>query len=508
MHHNDTTETLSDDASGKMENTEIESPIPLGSPKIPASLRISHPFWLMCCPNCGNDVNVTQGENEEKEPFSKQLTPVLSRSIAEKFPVSAKVLINQYISYCRLYTTPGVRVNPGVLTALRFSLPHVRVSGDFHDADMLALVDLLLEHSNNSLKHIRRLDFSVGSQRGKLHGLKGFSGHGAYALSQVLYSSRNIKEVYLHRNRLGSFGANAIFSACAQNPTIEVLLARRCLIGEKGAAAFARYIIGNLDGKCGLKEVDLSVNRFGYFGCKLIEKALIDSLENGDCRSLEVDLEGNLVFQEVMNSVTHGLGIILVILGTLSMTNRVAHKSLTHNVSCAIYSLSLLTLYVSSTLYHSFFTLINTRYVFEIFDKCAIYILIAGSYTPLLSISLGHKIIWSRYLLAFIWFCGLTGISVEAFYSRWRYKRYFSLSMYLAMGWCCLVCLPDLLKVLPHGAVNCIVMGGVAYTSGVPFFLRNNNLDHSIWHCFVLTGSIFHWVAVYYYVAVLEIEFE
>ena len=153
------------------------------------------------------------------------------------------------------------------------------------------------------------------------------------------------------------------FSACGQNPTIEVLLARRCLIGEKGAAFFANHVIGNVDGKCGLKEVDLSVNRFGYFGCMLIDKALLEKREKSDC-TIVVDLEGNLVFQEVMNCVTHGLGIILVIFGTSSMTNRVAHKSLTHNVSCAIYSLSLLVLYTSSTLYHSFFTMIATRYVF------------------------------------------------------------------------------------------------------------------------------------------------
>lgn len=177
-----------------------------------ASLRLSHPFWMLCCPNCGSDVNVRQQQHEEEDEtlLSKQIIPIPSKPISRNS--SVRELINQYISYCHLYTTPNVRVNPGVLTALRFSLPHVRVTGDFHDADMLAFVDLLLEHCNTSLRHVRRLDFSVGSQRGKLHGLKGFTSHGAYALAQVLRSSENIKEVYLHRNRLGHFGANAIFS--------------------------------------------------------------------------------------------------------------------------------------------------------------------------------------------------------------------------------------------------------------------------------------------------------
>lgn len=68
------------------------------------------------------------------------------------------------------------------------------------------------------------------------------------------------------------------------------------------------------------------------------------------------------------------------------------------------------------------------------------------------------------------------------------------------MGWSCLICMRDLIAALPGGAMYYLVAGGVAYTSGVPFFVRNNNLDHSIWHCFVLAGSIFHWLCVYLYV--------
>ncbi len=69
------------------------------------------------------------------------------------------------------------------------------------------------------------------------------------------------------------------------------------------------------------------------------------------------------------------------------------------------------------------------------------------------------------------------------------------------MGWSCMICLSDMMEVLPQEAVNLIILGGIGYTSGVPFFVRNNNLDHSIWHCFVLAGSIFHWLCVYWYVA-------
>ncbi len=134
-------------------------------------------------------------------------------------------------------------------------------------------------------------------------------------------------------------------------------------------------------------------------------------------------------------------------------------------------------------------------------DHCAIYILITGSYTPFLMIALQDSPALSFYLLAFQWCCCTGGIFVEAFYNNWVHKPKFTLAMYLGMGWACMICMPQFIEVLPKEAIKLLILGGVAYTSGVPFFVRNNNLDHSIWHCFVLAGSIFHWVAVYQHVA-------
>jgi hemolysin III len=143
----------------------------------------------------------------------------------------------------------------------------------------------------------------------------------------------------------------------------------------------------------------------------------------------------------------------------------------------------------------------HTKYLFEVIDKCAIYILIAGSYTPFLQIVLRDYPMWSVGLLIFIWTACFLGVLVEAMCPTWKYKARFSLTMYLSMGWCCMICMGDLLRILPQGAVNLIVLGGVGYTSGVPFFVRNNNLDHSIWHLFVLAGSVIHWIGIYIYVA-------
>jgi hemolysin III len=205
-----------------------------------------------------------------------------------------------------------------------------------------------------------------------------------------------------------------------------------------------------------------------------------------------------------MNGCTHGLGIILAIVGAVLLSRRARDMSLRHVISCAVYSLSLLMLYTSSTLYHSFFALQNTRYIFEVLDKCAIYILIAGSYTPFITIIMNSHFHLQVAMLLFIWLGTFAGIYVEFYHPTWKHKTVFSLSMYLGMGWVAAFAPKDVVAIVPPAAKNLIILGGVGYTSGVPFFLRNNFLDHSIWHLFVLTASIFHWAAVYFYIIYME----
>jgi len=171
--------------------------------------------------------------------------------------------------------------------------------------------------------------------------------------------------------------------------------------------------------------------------------------------------------RKVMNCVTHGLGILLGTYGTYILNRRISGMPTHYTMSCAIYSASVIVLYTSSTLYHSFFALRQTKFIFCVFDRCAIYLLIAGSYTPFLMISLHHKRIWSLHLLLFIWACAISGILVEACFLNWKHKSIFSLAMYLGMGWSCMVCLPDLVEVLPHNALVLLVAGGLAYTGGV-----------------------------------------
>ena len=423
-------------------------------------------------------------------------------------------ILSDYIAACRFYGC-GDRVNAGVLTTLRFSLPCLRVVGRFHDADMLALAEILFRYVNGPLRYIKRLDFSLSGKhappRWTGHTSRGMHSHGALTLAKVLQMSQYIEQVLLSRNRIGPYGASALFIACSTNPVIRKLYLRRCRVGERGALVFAELVVPSKT--TGLQEIDLSANCIGVKGCFAIEQALLertpavektkdDNHNNAKpLPTMTIDLEGNLVLQEVMNAATHGLGIVLAMIGSYLLTQRAKkYDDYRHTWSCAIYSMSLIVLYTSSTLYHSFFSMQHTKYIFEILDKSAIYILIAGSYTPFLQLILGHEAIWSIGLLAFLWSCCCLGISVEAMCPTWKYRTTFSLAMYLSMGWSALACLPRIAVLVPRSCIQHMVLGGVAYTSGVPFFVRNNNLDHAVWHVFVLAGSIFHWCGVYFYV--------
>jgi hemolysin III len=474
----------------------------------PISIQLMRSVSGLCCEEC----NVPEDETERMHRYdldalrrqNSSTSPlVLAPMSAPNNVKCVEQIITDYIAACRFYGC-GDRINAGVLTTIRFSLPSLRLSGGFHDADMLALSEIMFRHANNALSFIHRLDFSLSSKEGHLHGRAGFRSHGALALAKILQCSEYIKEVNVKRNRIGSFGASALFLACSSNPTLEKLGLEACRIGERGALAFAEIMSSNSES--GLRQVDLSGNYIGFKGAFAIEECLQMRRQKG-LPEIHVDVESNLVFAEVMNGVTHGVGMILALVASVLLSKQVENKSQRHVISCGVYSASLMVLYLSSTLFHSLFALRSIRWVLRSLDKSAIYILIAGTYTPFLQIVLANDPLFSTYLLAFLWICCVLGIWVEAFQTEWKYRSHFSLLMYLSMGWSALTFLPTVITRLPPRPLIYLVLGGVSYTAGVPFFVRNNNLDHAIWHVFVLAGSIFHWWVIYRYVAPAELGY-
>ncbi len=162
-------------------------------------------------------------------------------------------------------------------------------------------------------------------------------------------------------------------------------------------------------------------------------------------------------------------------------------------VGVFVYGLSLILLYLASTFYH-LVTNEKLKYRLKIADHSAIYILIAGTYTPLMLISLKTQLAY--YVLGFIWLVALTGIGLKVLLFDW-FKR-FSLMTYLLMGWVSLVVIYPLMQVLSRLELSLLAGGGFAYSFGVIFYLKTNMpYHHAIWHLFVLLGTGLHFSMVY-----------
>lgn len=170
--------------------------------------------------------------------------------------------------------------------------------------------------------------------------------------------------------------------------------------------------------------------------------------------------------------------------------------NLSHIVGCTVFGVSLVTLYGASTLYHVARQPRLKKFL-QIVDHIAIFLLIAGTYTPFTLVNL-HGF-WSWTLFGLVWSLATLGIVAKI---RWGDRwRWLSLAAYLGMGWCCLIAAKPLIESVPRGALLWLFAGGVTYTVGVIFYaLDHKRYFHAIWHLFVMAGSICHFVAVLFYV--------
>jgi hemolysin III len=199
--------------------------------------------------------------------------------------------------------------------------------------------------------------------------------------------------------------------------------------------------------------------------------------------------------EEVASAVTHAIGVLLSIAALIGML--LTADNLIETISAAVFGVSLILLYLFSTLYHSY-TSVRMKGIFQALDHAAIYLLIAGSYTPVMLISLKGTRGWT--LLCIVWSLALAGIVIKTVLPG-KKDHWISTALYIVMGWLILFALGPLIRALPPAGVAWLVAGGVSYTFGVIFFAWRKLLyHHAIWHLFVLGGSACHVVAVWCYV--------
>lgn len=197
--------------------------------------------------------------------------------------------------------------------------------------------------------------------------------------------------------------------------------------------------------------------------------------------------------EEIANAITHGIGALMAIAAlVLLVVFAVISGNVWHMVSFSIFGATLVLLYFASTLYHSL-THVRAKNLFHKFDHISIYLLIAGTYTPFCLTALRGWIGWT--IFGIVWGCALVGATIKAISVGKRVRL--STILYVLMGWTILLAIKPLYIAISFSSFCCLIGGGVSYTFGTIFFLRDQvKYNHSVWHLFVLGGSALHFFAV------------
>jgi len=200
--------------------------------------------------------------------------------------------------------------------------------------------------------------------------------------------------------------------------------------------------------------------------------------------------------EEVANSVSHGLGFVLAVAGApLLIATAIRRGTVADVVAVSVFAASMALLYLSSTIYHAL-PPGRTKNAFHVLDHAAIYLLIAGTYTPFtLGVLKGG---WGWTLFGLVWGLAALGVLLKVFAGiRWHG---ISTAVYVGMGWLIIIAAKPLWESLPLAGLVWLFAGGIAYTSGVYFYLKKNmRYGHLVWHLFVVAGTGCHFVAILHY---------
>lgn len=209
------------------------------------------------------------------------------------------------------------------------------------------------------------------------------------------------------------------------------------------------------------------------------------------------------------SAITHLIGMLMAVFAAMPLLIKAAgHPDGIHLISLGIFILSMILLYTASTVYHTFGKTNKTHIRLKKFDHMSIYVLIAGTYTPICLIVLGGKI--GLTLLSLVWGLAIIGIVVTLFWVHC--PKWFSAVVYIAMGWTCVLAFTQIINSLPNAAFQWLLAGGIIYTVGgiiyalkLPIFnSRHKNFGtHEIFHLFCIGGSFCHFMLMYLYIAVM-----
>lgn len=215
-------------------------------------------------------------------------------------------------------------------------------------------------------------------------------------------------------------------------------------------------------------------------------------------KELPVYTKGEELFNAISHIVGGGFGIIALVLGLIVACKE---SDVYGIVSMAIYGVSMILLYTMSSIYH-FLRRNRAKKVFRIFDHCTIYLLIAGTYTPYCLVTLREVGLWGWILFSVVWLFAILGIVFNAINMHHPIIKTLSMICYICMGWCIIIAIKPLIANLSMNGFMWLLMGGIMYTIGAIFYAfgKKAKYIHSVWHLFVLMGTILQFVSIVLYV--------
>lgn len=453
---------------------------------------------------------------------SKEL-PKLHRCSSCHGKVACSECVSSY--YIKLCGAFGTAIDPSVLTGIltNWSILHVTARSSL-DVTVLPLL--------MSLGHQTQLkELMIGSHVG--FGYKGDGNWICRGLSMGLSNLQQLRVLDLQRLGIDGRGlVEAVDGICSLSQLTELILRYNYLGYHNGTDALILLV---KKAPKTLRFVDIACNSLGYMNVRRIEKAaeqarkapvslhILDSdprvqPKAGDspimaprksptmgCCSYEIDVEGNFVVEEVWNSVLHGFGAILGLIGTLDLTSKARGQSEKIWWACLVYGLSATMLFTASTLYHSSFLHERARRIFQMLDHSAIFILIAGTYTPIGLIALSN--VPAAVMMVIIeWTIAIIGIAIYLVSAHFpklvKSLPYiiYEVILYVVMGHMCFISYESIIVPLDKDIMFPLMVGGLLYVVGVMFFVLENvkrvPIMHCIWHIFVLAAAITHFFAV------------
>lgn len=426
---------------------------------------------------------IVQASDSDASPFP--------RSPSVEFARKCEEAATQYIENCKRF---DIIVDPSVVIALKTGWSLLQPSRRFTEGSMLPLLGIL-----DNCDTITKLKLTNITMQDSRFRLAGNGNSNARVLRYILERNIWVEELDLSNTGLDDDGVMEICEGIKENHSLKKLNLSSNHFGE----AATRYLSEAMQINRSIQELDMSRNALGF-----------NSINQLLCvckpRDVNVHTFGNYVFEEILNSVSHGVAFIGSVVGSVILMSDAAdiYKTDYHFWACALYSFALMFLFLSSCLFHSFFMLPTTSRILQILDHIGIYFVIAGSYSPFCLIALHHHTS-ARVLLTLEWIAAFLGCTFCTFADFTKpTTTLIELIIFLAMGCGFLVIWPLFIAEIQKEALWLLFIGGAFYVIGIFFFIAAEwkPIFHAIWHLFVVAAAATHWFCVYFYVVQVSLD--